>query len=184
MSPFEPSGDRARWQIIYDLLVKADVDETVTYEAMGTVLGLDPDEDRHAIQMAVRRAAREHEVTDNRALDAVPNVGYRIVPAPEHLTLARRHQRKAGKSLDRGLSKVQHVDLSGLDPEMRRAFEVVAIAFRMQADFNQRLDIRQKKLERQVEAAASVQEHTSEEIAQLRLRLDRLEASGHTGSQG
>jgi hypothetical protein len=176
MSPFEPSGDRARWCVVYDLLVRAAIDETVTYEDLGSALDLDPAGDRHAIQMAVRRAAREHEVKDNRALDAVPNVGYRIVRVPEHLDLARRHQRKAGKSLERGRSKVDHVDLSGVDGDTRRAFEVVAQAFALQADFNRRLDVRQKRLEQQVAAAQSAQEHTSDELTDLRARLERLEA--------
>jgi hypothetical protein len=176
MSPFEPAGDRARWRVVYELLAEAAVDETVTYERLGEALGLDPVTGRHAIQMAVRRAAREHEVRDNRALDAVPNVGYRIVRVPEHLDLARRHQRKAGKALERGRSKVDHVDLSGVDGDTRRAFEVVAQAFALQADFNRRLDIRQKKLEQQVAAATSAQEHTAEEIAELRARLEKLEA--------
>ena len=176
MSPFIPTGDHARWRIVYDLLTKAAVNDTITYEEMGEALDLDPADDRHAIQMAVRRAAREHEVRDNRALDAVPNVGYRIVQVPEHLDLARRHQRKAGKSLERGRSKVDHVDLSGVDEDTKRAFEVVAQAFALQADFNRRLDIRQEKLEQQVAAAQSAQEHTSDELADLRARLEKLEA--------
>lgn len=181
MSPFEPVGDTARWRVVYGMLLKAATGSTVTYEAMGGALHLDPDDDRHTIQMAVRRAAREHEVADGRALDAVPNVGYRIVEVPEHLVLARRHQKKAGRSLARGQSKVEHVDLSGVDPDTRRAFEVVAIAFKMQADFNRRLDIRQKRLESQVQAAVSAQEHTSDEIAELRERLEKLEAERHIG---
>jgi hypothetical protein len=176
MSPFIPADGVARWQIVYDLLVQAATGTIVTYEDLGKALRLDPDGERHAIQMAVRRAAREHEVKDNRALDAVPNVGYRIVTAPEHLTLARRHQRKAGRSLERGRSKVEHVDLSGLDADTRHAFTVVAQAFALQADFNRRLDIRQKRLEQQVASATSAQEHTAEEIAELRARLEKLEA--------
>jgi len=176
MSPFVPAGDQARWRTVYELLTKAAVDDTITYEELGEALDLDPADGRHAIQMAVRRAAREHEVKDNRALDAVPNVGYRIVRVPEHLDLAQRHQRKSGKSLERARSKVDHVDLSGVDGETRRAFEVVAQAFALQADFNRRLDIRQKKLEQQVSAATSAQEHTAEEVAELRTRLERLEA--------
>ena len=175
MSPFEPVGDRARWRVVYDLLVKAATDETITYEDLGDALDLDPANDRHTIQMAVRRAAKEHEVKDSRALDVVPNVGYRIVRVPEHLDLAQRHQRKAGKSLERGRSKVDHVDLTGVDGDTRRAFEVVAQAFALQADFNRRLDIRQKRLEKQVASATSAQEHTAEEIAELRARLEKLE---------
>ncbi len=176
MSPFIPAGDQARWRTVYELLVKAPTDGTVTYEELGDALGLDPAGDRHLIQMAVRRAAREHEVRDNRALDAVPNVGYRIVRVPEHLVLAQRQQRKAGKALERGRSKVEHVDLTGIDGDTRRAFEIVAQAFALQADFNRRLDIRQKKLEQQVASAMSAQEHTSDELAELRARLEKLEA--------
>jgi hypothetical protein len=180
MSPFTPAGDRARWRTVYDLLVKAETGATVTYEALGEALRLDPVAERHLIQMAIRRAAREHEVLDGRALDAVRNVGYRIVHVPEHLTLAQRHQKKAGRALERGRSKVDHVDLSGVDPDTRRAFEVVAQAFAMQAEFNKRLDIRHKRLERQVQAikdsAESALQHTSDEVAALRERLERLEA--------
>lgn len=176
MSPFTPAGDQARWRTLYDLLTKASVGQVVSYEEMGAALDLDPDGDRHAIQMALRRAANEYEKVDSRALDVVPNEGYRVVEPGEHLVLARRHQQKAGKSLDRGRSKVEHVDLSGVDLDMRRAFEVVAQAFALQADFNRRLDIRQKKLEQQVAVAQSAQAHTSEEIAKLRERLERLEA--------
>jgi hypothetical protein len=181
MSPFQPVGDEPRWRTAYKLLAAAEIDETVTYEALGDALGLHPDDDRHAIQMAVRKAAWEHEVTDNRALDAVPNVGYRIVRIDERIPLARRYQKKAGRSLVRGQSKVEHVDLSGVDPETRRALEVVALAFKMQSDFNRRLDVRQKKLERQVQSAVSAQEHTSDEIADLRERLEKLEADREVG---
>lgn len=178
--PFEPAGETARWRIIYDLLLKASVDQVITYEEMGHALNLDPEADRHAIQMAVRRAAREHEVNEGRALDVVANQGYRIVTVPEHLTLAKRHQRKAGRSLARGQSKVEHVDLTGVDPETRRAFEVVAIAFQQQQDFIRRIDANQKKLARQVTAAASAQERTEDEIAELKARLARLEGDTET----
>jgi siderophore synthetase component len=174
--PFKPAGEVARWRIVYDLLRKASVDQVITYEEMGAALDLDPDAARHVIQMAVRRAAREHEVADGRALDVVPNAGYRIVTVPEHLTLAKRHHKKASRSLARGQSKVEHVDLTGVDPETRRAFEVVALAFQMQADFNRRVESNQKKLARQVSAAASAQERTAEELADLRSRLARLES--------
>jgi len=132
--------------------------------------------------MAVRRAAREHEVMDNRALDAVPNEGYRVVEAAAHMELAQRHQRKGQRSTLRALSKVEHVDLTGLDVAARRAFEVVAIAFKLQADINRKLDIRQKTLERQVSAAMSAQDRTSDEVADLRARLEKLEAEREPGA--
>ena len=64
----------------------------------------------------------------------------------------------------------------------RRAFEVVAIAFKLQADINRKLDIRQKTLERQVSAAMSAQDRTSDEVADLRARLEKLEAEREPGA--
>lgn len=181
--PFEPAGDTARWRIVYGLLVKASVDQVITYEDMGNALNLDPDGDRHAIQMAVRRAAKEHEVLDGRALDVVPNAGYRIVTVPEHLTLAKRHHKKASRSLARGQSKVDHVDLTGVEPETRKAFEIVAQAFQMQADFNRRVEANQRKLSRQVANASSAQKRTDDEIAELKARLAQLEADTESESE-
>lgn len=177
MSPFTPRGTRARWRIIYDLLCAAKVDDIVTYEQLAEALELDPDSDRHTVQMAVRRAAQEHEQADKRALDVVPNVGYRIVRAPEHLTLARRHQKRSSRALVRGHSKAVNVDLSNVDDATRHALEMVARAFSMQMDFNRRFDVRQKRLEDAVSAVNERTERTEAEMTELRARLERLEGS-------
>jgi alkylated DNA nucleotide flippase Atl1 len=175
MSPFQPVGDKARWRVVYELLRKAPVGGIVTYEQLGEALGLDPADERQVIQMAVRRAAKEHEEADKRALDVVPNTGYVIVPAQEHLRLARKHQKRSSRSLARGHSKVTNVDLSGLDPDARHAFEVVARAFAMQMDFNKRFDVRQSKLEEAVDAMSQHASRTDDEIRELKERLAKLE---------
>ncbi len=175
MSPFQPAGERARWHAVYDLLCKTETGDVLTYEVIGEALGLDAESDRHAIQMAVRRAAKEHEIVNKRAIEAAPNQGYRVVEAPEHLRLARGQHKRASKALARGQSKVVHVDLSGLEPETRRAFEVVARAFAMQVEFNKRFDVRQSKLEGAITSMTERTERTEQEIADLKARLARLE---------
>lgn len=179
MSPFQPEGDRARWRVLYDLLCEAKVGEIVTYQEMAEALGLDPKADRSKVQLAMRRAAAELETQDQRAVDVVANAGYRIVEPEAQLNLAKRHQRKAGKSLKRGHSKVVHVDFNGMEPDVRKAFEVVAGAFAAQIDFNRRLSVRQENLEAAVEAVTKQsevqQQRTDEELTALRERLRRLE---------
>jgi hypothetical protein len=175
MSPFTPKGDRARWRAVYDLLRGSAVGDVITYEQIGEALDLDPEDDRHRIQMAVRRAAKEHEEQDRRAIEVVPNSGYRIVEAPEHLRLARKQQKKSSRALVRGHSKVTHVDLSGMDPDTRHAFEVVARAFTMQMEFNKRFDVRQERIENAVSEMTERTERTEQEIADLKARLARLE---------
>lgn len=175
MTPFEPKGEKARWRLIYDILLKRDIGDVITYEEMAEALELHADTDRHAIQMAVRRAAKEYESTDLRALDSVPNEGYRIVQPTEHMQLARKQQKKSHRALARGHSKVIHVDLSGMEPDARKAFEVVAQAFAMQMDFNRRMDVRQKRLEESVASINEKHNRSADEIEELRERLARLE---------
>lgn len=180
MSPFEPVGETARWRTIYNHLADTPVDGVLTYEAMGEALDLDPVKDRHTIQVAMRRAAKELEAEDNRAVEAVKNVGYRVVQPEEHLRLARYQQRRSSRALARGHSKVVNVDLSNVDPEIRQAFQVVASAFAMQMEFNRRTDVRQKRLEESLEAVREKSSRTDDEVAELRARLERLETRDQT----
>lgn len=182
MTPFQPAGDKARWRIIYDVLTTKNVGDTVGYDELGEALDLDPVEDRHTIQLAMRRASKNSEVEDKRALEAVPNQGYRIVEAEEHLRLARGQQERAGRALGRGQSKVVNVDFNGMDPEVRKAFETVAVAFSMQMDMLRRTDIRQNKLEDVLAEVGRRGERSEEEIAELRERLERIEAEHHEES--
>lgn len=175
MAPFQPSGDRARWQVIYDLLCATEVDGVVTYEHLAAALGMDAKADRHRIQVAMRRAALEHERVDKRAVDAVENVGYRVVRPPEHVLLARRQQRRSSNALERGHSKAVNVDLSQVDETTRQALDMVARAFALQMDFNRRFDVRQRNLEQALGAVTQKANRSAEEIAELRARLDRLE---------
>jgi hypothetical protein len=175
MSPFEPVGETARWRIVYGLLQPLATGATLTYEQIGEALGLLADDDRHTIQMAVRRAGVESERVDLRALEAVPNVGYRIVEPEEHGRLAQRQQRRSSRALKSGHSKVVNVDLNGVDPEVRKAFQVMAQAFSMQMDFNRRMDVRQKRLETAVASVEERHDRSANEVAELKERLERLE---------
>lgn len=182
-APFEPLGDQARWRTVYDVLTGREVGDVVTYADLGAELELDADEDRHAIQMAVRRAAQEYLNTHRHALDAVPNEGYRIVEPGEHLVLAKRHQKRASRALAAGHSKAVHVDLTGMDFETRKAFQVVAQAFAIQIDMTRRLDVGQQKLRAAVDSVVQRTERSESEIAELRARLERLEA-GNESAEG
>lgn len=177
---FEPVGERARWRTVYELLKAQPVNGLLTYEEMGDALGLHPEHDRGIIQQAMHRAAREHERLDKRAVDVVPNQGYRVVEAPEHIGLARRQQRRSSRALVRGHSKAVNVDLNGVDPEVRKALEVLGHAFTLQMDFNKRFEGKQARLEETVREIADSQaedrKRTAEEVAELRARLARLES--------
>ena len=173
---FQPLGDQARWRMLYDKLGHYGVGDIITYEVMGEILNLDPHAERAKIQHAMRRAAHELEEVDKQAIEPVPNVGYRIVTAPEHLRLARDQQRRSSRALVRGRSKVINVDWEALEPEIQQAFKAVAAAFAMQQQFIRRTDVRQRRLEVALATVKEESTRTSEEVAELRARLERLES--------
>lgn len=175
MSPFKPAGKQARWRSLYERLCRVTVGDVLTYEEMAELLQLNPVGDRHVMQMAMRRAARELEQVNKHAVAALPNIGYRVVEPAGHVILAKHHQGKAGRSLERSHSKVINVDLNATSPELRHIIEIGAAAIAAQMDFNRRMDLRQSNLEQAVQAVASKTNRTDEELAELRERLARLE---------
>ena len=175
-SNFTPVGERSRWLVIYDLLTVCETNGIVTYVAMGEALGLDPDKDRLLIQGAMRRAAKEHQVVDKRAVVAVANRGYRVVEAQEHLGLARRQQVRSTRALRRGHSVAVNVDMSKVEPETRKALDMVASVIAMQMDFNRRAESKLNAHDRAIKSLVEATERTEQEREEFRSRLERLEA--------
>ena len=173
--PFAPAGERARWRIVYDVLATLGPGDVITYDQAAEMLGLDPLQDRGLIQSAVRDAARRNEVDNKHAIEAVRNVGYRVVEAIEHARLAKNYQRKSEVAIRSGKSKVVNVDLSCLDHDTRRGFELMALAFSRQEDVNRKFDVRQQKLESALAAVTQKTDRSADEVAQLRARLEALE---------
>lgn len=183
MSPFTPIGPTARWKAVYDqVLVKKKRDQIASYQEIGDVLGLHPENDRHTIQMSVRRAAKELLLKNDTALEAINNVGYRLVLPEEHTGLAQRQQRRSNRSLQRGHQQVTHVDFTGMPADIRKGFEIMANAFAMQMEFNRRLDVRQQDLEKAVSSVVTRQKKSEEEIQRLRAELEERIAKLEVGS--
>jgi len=171
-APFEPIGEVARWQTIYKRLRAGQVGEVIEYSELEEMF---PDATRAVIQGSMRRAAREFEITDKHAVEAVKNRGYRIVQPVEHMRLAKNYQRRSSRSLVRAANKVTHVDLSALTPEVKATFALMATALSQQQETMRRLNIGQKRLQEQVDSIKEQSKLTDDEVAVLRERLDKLE---------
>lgn len=179
MSPlFEPAdGVQARWKKVYDLLKGMDVGDVLTYD---TLAELFPELERQGLQGVVRRAAQEFLEENNRGLRNVRGLGYRVINPAEHIEVARWHQARSVQSLKRGQSAVAHVDLSGMSPEIRALTEATGRALTNQLAYMQRMDVRQKKLERVLSDTVDRTATNEDQIRELQERLDRLEK----GDQG
>jgi hypothetical protein len=173
--PFEPIGDQARWRTIHATLCNLNVGDVITFDQMAAVLDLNLPAGKAALASAFRRAATEYQLANNRTLISVHGVGYRVAEPREQLTVARGHQRKAIKALDRGHTVVTHVDFATMDPDVRQAFEIVASGFARQKDINERAERRARRIEKALESIITDREHTEEDMAEMRRRLTRLE---------
>lgn len=179
MSPFTPLAEQARWRTIYELLQGTPINEILTYAIIAEKLDLHPVNDRHTIQVATRRAAKELLRIDQQAITPVINLGYRVVEPYEHVGLAKGHQRRSNKSLVRAHETAIHVDVTPLDQNQRQALGAVVVALGAQMDFCRRLDINQKRLADAVTSIGKSQQvlatRTEEEVSEIRERLEALE---------
>jgi hypothetical protein len=176
---FQPKGEIARWRVLYNVLKGYGVGDTISYSVLAEALDLDPDADRNTIQLAMRRAAQEYLRVDKRTTRAVPGVGYEITSVEGKMEVARLHQRKASRSLGRGHDQVIHVDFNGMDPEVRKGFEVMAGAFAAQLDYTRRLDVRQRGLEEAVRQVSQKTDANDAALSRLQQRLEALEAAAN-----
>lgn len=176
MSPFKPAGERARWRIAFELLRMTETGSILTYEKLGEALGLHPRTNRQKIQQAVKTAEKRFLEDDKRAIEPVVNEGYRVVDARGHLVLARTHQLKSTRELDRGHAVATNIDFNGVDPNVRRALEMTAEGLTMLLEHNQRFEAKQAKFEEALASVSVSVERNEAELAELRSRMDKLEA--------
>lgn len=171
---FEPMGERARWRLCYDVLAGQEPDTVITYDQFAVVL--DQGVTREKIQNAVRRAGLELLSAESKALDPVPNVGYRIVHAEEHMQLAHRQQTRSRRALQRGHDTLDYTDLNQItDPTIRRTFQVATQALAATIVMVRRLDLRHTRLAERVHEFEGRSNRTEAEVAALRERLAKLE---------
>jgi hypothetical protein len=111
---FAPKGEKPEWQMVYDeLLATADFGDVITYAMLEETLGRPFAPNRGPLY----RAREQLGELRKRWLEAVPNVGYRVVDAAEHVRLAATHKLKGRRQYGRMLKVMQVTDLTRLGPD-------------------------------------------------------------------
>lgn len=169
-APFQPVGEKPRWELIYAELVTLDVGDTLTYERLYELLEV---EDRSAVRTPFYKAAQVWGSEAKRALRPVPNVGYRVVEAAEHEQIAKGQHRSARRKLRKSRQVLANADRSRLDEDQKRRFDQLEATLGRHEDMIRRLDARTAKVEKAV--AESKQKHnvTDERISALEDALRR-----------
>lgn len=169
---FETVGEIARWRIVYPHLRDADVDSLLSYENLSEILDVT---DRRVIQNTVRRAGRELLRENSRAVEAVPNQGYRVVTAVEHLRMSKKQVSRGRRAVGRGNELVTRVDMNAVPAEMHKAFHHQQVVLGVLVEVTRRIDSRVRRHEAQLQAILPI---TTEAVHQIDNILDRLERAG------
>lgn len=185
VSPFTPRRDDGRpyWQVIYDYITTLidrghlDVGGIITHEELSAQLG------GKGHQQYVSKVAQQLRETRKRNLQSVRGVGYQLVAGMEQVQQANRTRLQVVRRANRAVSEASTVDHGLLSPaERAQATEVakgLAILAAVTAYNHQKLieheeEIRRLK-EHKVESGAR-HKASEESVAELKARLDKLEA--------
>ncbi|MGO1736877.1 MAG: hypothetical protein ACTHZ9_11230 [Leucobacter sp.] len=173
IAPFTPIGEKSRKDYALDVLREHSTGDVIEYETFSDRVGSD---DRRIVQAAVRDAAKDFLQLNQHAVEAVPNLGYRIVEPGDHLRLAEKRRKSSLVNLRKGEELVSSVDYNELSDEGRRLAEGMAMGFSRLIEANRRMDARLAVVERAQDAVVIHQERTDEEVTELKERLARLES--------
>ena len=119
---FTAHGERAIWHNIAEALYPLGVGDILTYERICEITERDIEQARKHVHRAVRELERTHQ----RTVRCVPNVGYEVVKASEHFTLARRQLRLGRRRVRRAEQIVEATNIEDLDNAERLRLESMA----------------------------------------------------------
>jgi len=165
MTAFTPiDGSEPKWAKVHRLLAAAEVDQTVTYTELSDAVGSDIRSNRNPVY----RATRELEDTASRTVEAVPNIGYRIVRADEHERLAKSKHRSSRRMLHKARRKITSADRAELSEVDQQRIDNYGDRL---AALEQQVANAQQRLEK-VETRADTHD---DDNAELRRRIAALE---------
>lgn len=171
---FSPIGEKSRRVQVIEAAAKLEFDEVLTYEHLQDLLSAD----RPTVQAAVHAAIPGLQTGHKKTLEAVRNVGYRVVRPNEHLRIATKHQKKGRRSTRRGKLAVVNTDYSELTEEERAKADTARQIFDAMEAFERRADLRyasKEKVDQFIAGQSQTNLRTVEEVDGVKERLARLE---------
>jgi len=119
---FQPTREdgRSYKEVAVDFLKTKLPEDTISYKELGVELWLNAKSDLTKIQAAARAANVVLLKKHSRAIRSVKGFGYRIIPAREHMAVARTQETRADKAMGRALAFYEGANLSEMTEIERR----------------------------------------------------------------
>lgn len=157
-------------------MVKMNVGDTLTNTEIDVILdeaGAAPGS-RSGI---VARAVKEMEAKHSRTLANEKNVGYRMVAATEHPTLAAKKRARARRQLKGAVSKLTSADRTQLTEAQRREIDLQAEQLRRHGEMLRRLDAKSKRQEERLDSVEARTAVTEKEVARTQDQVDEIQSA-------
>ena len=148
---FQSSRDdgRSNAEVIVEYVKDAEPGRIYRYEELAAALsqGASRSYDLVAVRQIVFKANRRLSKAQQRVLENIVHVGYRLAHAKEHCRLAVRHTNKADRQLLRGLDILRNVRWDELDPVQRQITEAHLLVTSAVYEQSKGLERRVRKME-------------------------------------
>ena len=113
-----PSTTQARWRVLHDVVRQAAYGRSYSYAELNALAGVTDIRTERWILLRTRTELLRH---DQRYLDNVRGVGYRIVRAGEHLDVAHAYRRRSMRQAGKSVKVLEATDLAAVqDPVVRQ----------------------------------------------------------------
>lgn len=123
MKPFQPSREDGRSDrtVVFSLMQNAEPNTVFSYDRLQQALSVGTDRaiDRRTVGTAVRAANKKLLSEQRRSIVVIPNVGYRVVEAKEHMTLGLARRDRSEVQLAAGFEVLKQTRIEELDEPER-----------------------------------------------------------------
>jgi len=108
---FVPKGEIPEWRMLYEAFLEhAQSGDIITYVQIEELLARKFEVNRGPLY----RARRELGDLRKHWLEAVPNIGYRVIEPAEHVRISAIHRRKSRRQVGMAIRVLQSTDLAQL----------------------------------------------------------------------
>ena len=115
------------WQIIFDMFADKEPDIILTYDEITNELNKHTDEPTSIEELrSAVYGARPHLIAERKKwLGCVRGLGYRIIPAREHIGVSTDYRERATRSVNTAVAVAVNTDMQGMTPSERNHHSAV-----------------------------------------------------------
>lgn len=130
----------ARWHSLYEKISTMNVDEVLGYNDIIALLGFDANTEINSVRTYMYKAIQVLERNQQRTMECVRGVGYRVIAANEHPRVVAGYMRSMRSKGKKALSKATNVRLDELTQEERRSLADMQLQLSKHEEMLRRLD--------------------------------------------